>query len=142
MPCNTDLTPELIEAYRDTNYWVATEPPFVMRVDVPSPELAALYTRFNTDCAAFLTASNPYSKKLDDLANAQRHHQLARHLEALKLRSIEGAGRHPSGDWPAETSFLVLGISQQTAMALGRQFEQNAVVCCGADALPRLVLLR
>jgi hypothetical protein len=142
MPRNTDIPSELIEAYRDTDYWVATAPPFVMRIDVPSPDLAALYARFDTDCAAYLTASNPYSEKLDDLANAQRHHQLARYLEARKLRYIEGAGRHPSGDWPPETSFLVVGIAQQTAMALGRQFEQNAVVYCGADALPRLVLLR
>jgi hypothetical protein len=142
MPRTTDISPELIDAYRDTNYWVATEPPFVMRIDVPSPDLAALYARFDTDCAAYLTASNPYSDKLDDLANAQRHHQLARHLEALGLHHIEGAGRHPSGNWPPETSFLVLGVSEQAAKELGRQFEQNAVVCCGADAVPRLLLLR
>ena len=31
--------------------------------------------------------------------------------------------------WPAEASFLILGISREAAVLLGRQFGQNAIVC-------------
>jgi hypothetical protein len=35
-----------------------------------------------------------------------------------------------------------LGISRQQAMDLGDRLEQNAIVWCGPDAVPELVLLR
>ncbi len=65
--------------------------------------------------------------------------------EELRLRSllfIEGVGQHPSNRWPPEPSFLVLDLSLEAAKALGSRHEQNAIVWCGADATPLLVLLR
>ena len=44
--------------------------------------------------------------------------------------------------WPAEPSFLALGIDLVTAKILGRHFDQNALVWINDDAIPRLVLLR
>ena len=55
---------------------------------------------------------------------------------------IDGIGCDPSGCWPGEASCLVLGLSIDIARALGTEFEQNAIVWCGADAVPELVLLR
>ncbi len=54
---------------------------------------------------------------------------------------IEGMGIDPSGKWPAEKSFLALGLDLETSRALGREFGQNAIVWAGADAIPRLILL-
>jgi len=63
----------------------------------------------------------------------------------LRLRSlpfIERVGQHPSNRWAPEPSFLVLGLSLEAAKALGSRHEQNAIVWCGIDATPQLVLLR
>jgi len=50
-------------------------------------------------------------------------------------------GQHPSGGWPGEASFFVLGVSCAAAQSLGRKFEQNAILWCGPDAVPQLFLL-
>ena len=45
------------------------------------------------------------------------------------------------GEWESEDSFLVLGISLEGAQELGAAYGQNAIVWCGEDAIPKLVLL-
>ena len=62
-------------------------------------------------------------------------------LELRPGQLIEGIGIDPSGEWPAEKSFLALGLDLETSRALGREFGQNAIVWAGADAIPRLILL-
>ena len=54
----------------------------------------------------------------------------------------EGMGEHPSGQWPGEPSFLILGLPLDAAKQLGARHEQNAIVWCGTDAVPQLILLR
>lgn len=55
---------------------------------------------------------------------------------------IKGESHDPSGAWPEEKSFLALGLDLETSQVLGREFGQNAIVWAGADAIPRLILLR
>jgi glycine/D-amino acid oxidase-like deaminating enzyme len=103
--------------------------------------LAALHEAFGVESSAFITACNPYSHSCDDETNANRQQALADELIVLGLRFVQGVGRHPSSTW-AEPSFLVPGISLEAAKELGARHEQNAIVWCGADAVPELVLLR
>jgi hypothetical protein len=63
-------------------------------------------------------------------------------LSASGLAFVEGVGNDPSNIWPGERSFLVLGLVPEAAKSLGAQFGQNAIVWSGADAIPRLILLR
>jgi hypothetical protein len=62
-------------------------------------------------------------------------------LNRLGVRFIDGIGQHPSTAW-GEPSFLVLGVSLETARELGVRHEQNAIIWVGSDAVPQLVLLR
>ena len=55
---------------------------------------------------------------------------------------MDGAGADPTGAWPAEKSFLALGVGEEAARNLGNCFHQDAVVWVGPDAVPRLLLLR
>jgi hypothetical protein len=55
---------------------------------------------------------------------------------------IESLNIDPANLWPAEKSFFVPELDLNTARALGRQFNQNAMVWIGNDAIPRLILLR
>lgn len=130
------------QAYRETEYRVAHDPEFVVRIDHTSVELAALYRAHRVQCAAYLTAANPLSEQISDEVNAQRNGQLASELRGRGLVVVEGIGQHPTGDWPGEPSFLVLGLEREAAKSLGREYEQNAIVWCGDDACARLVLLR
>jgi len=41
-----------------------------------------------------------------------------------------------------EPSLLVFGLPLETAGPLGKKLDQNAIVWCGGDAVPELILLR
>jgi hypothetical protein len=167
----THIDPELIAAYRAAHYEVSADASaglaatFVLRVDVASPELLDLYHRHDVLQAAYLTACNPHSTVLSDADNRARMDALAQTLRALagqgparlKTRSnlhsptdsdarsytiLQGRGTDPSGAWPGEASVLVLGTGEAEARELGTRFGQNALLHAGADAVPRLVLLR
>ena len=132
----------LIQAYRETEFRVLGPHPFTLRVGDISPELAAVHQAYQSHCSTFITASNPYSKSLEPQANADRHEALRNRLEQINLVHKEGIGQHSSSPWPAEASFLVVGMSLEAATALGKALEQNAIVWSGEDARPELVLLR
>jgi hypothetical protein len=129
-------------AYRETEYRVHGDEPFVLSIGEDCEALAALHRRLRVDCSAYVTAYNPHSKKLDDVANSHRHAELGRDLRRRSLAAFEGIGQHPSNRWPGEVSFLILGLTLEAAKVLGSQLEQNAIVWSGADAIPQLVLLR
>jgi hypothetical protein len=132
----------LVNAYRETEYHVTEGEPFALRVDEPCPELLGLYRVKNVSCAAFITAYNPLSLELTDAENAVRQTELASELKRRSLSYLEGVGQHPSGGWPGEPSFLALGLALEAAKSLGKAYEQNAVIWCGADGVPNLVLLK
>ncbi len=138
----SELDAFLVAAYRETEYQVTEGAPFVLKVDEPCPALLGLYRAKNVSCAAFITACNPFSRELTDSENAVRQTELASELKRRSLSYLEGVGHHPSGDWPGEPSFLALGLALEAAKSLGKAFEQNAIIWCGADAVPNLVLLR
>ena len=132
----------LIQAYLDTDFRVHTDPPFVLMVGVSSEPLAQLFRQYQYDCAAYLTACNPFSRSLVDAENAARQSELAKELTGRSLKFIHGEGQDGQGKWPGEASFLVFGLSREASQALAQQYEQNAFVWCGNDAVPELVLLR
>ena len=139
---NSKLDASLINAYRETEYRVTQDFFFVLKVDVTSTELATLYKAKNVSSAAFITACNPFSHERSDTDNVKRQSELSAELKRRSLSFIVGVGQHPSGDWPGEPSFLALGLTLETAKSLGIAFEQNAIIWCGLDAVPNLVLLR
>lgn len=136
------VDPGLVQAYRETHYRVNGPRPFTLCVDEPSAELVDAYTQFDARCSAFVSACNPFSKAIGDAHNAHRHTDLAKELTRCGLPHLAGIGQHPSNLWPGEPSYLVFGLDPEAATILGRQLEQNAILWSGADAVPRLLLLR
>ena len=135
------LPPALIQAYRETDYRVLAEPPFVLTVGMASLELIRLYQAHKVACAAFITAFNPFSQELTADDNHRRQAELAKELTRRGLGFVDGVGQHPSGNW-REASFLVFGLALEAAKSLGKIYDQNAIVCCGADSVPDLILLK
>lgn len=131
-----------IQAYLETHYRVHGEAPFVLQIGQVSPDLLSLYARHNVNCAAFLTGCNPFSRAVSEPENRERQTSLGAELTRRSLTFVEGMGQHPSNNWPGEESFLVLGLDLEAAKTLGESFEQNAIVWCGTDCVPQLIVLR
>jgi hypothetical protein len=138
----SEISPLTIKAYLETDYCVFGEFPFVLRAGIANESLTKLYKRLKTNCGVFVTAFNPFSNVVGEAANTVRHAELANELNRRSLTYFDGIGKHPSGEWTAEPSYFVLGLSLEAAKALGKKYDQNAVVWCGSDAIPELVLLR
>jgi hypothetical protein len=139
------IDPAKIAAYQDTDYIVSVrQGHFVLRIGQVSPELQALYAETGQDSAVFITAFNPEGALQADALNQATHEALRNALSALTDHVFEGEGRGTQNNagWPAEKSFLALGIGQEESARLGRQFRQDAVVRAGADGVPHLLILR
>jgi N-formylglutamate deformylase len=136
------IEPSLQRAYLDTHFVVSAAPPFTLRIGVVSPELLAEHRASGHPGSAFVTACNPFSRSLDDAENRARQAELLAELHRRGLHCRAGHGQHPINDWPAEPSYLVLGLDRAAACELGRRWEQNAIVWAGPDAIPQLILLR
>lgn len=136
------IDPATIHSYLETHYCVYGDAPFVLQIGQFSPDLLSLYARHNVACAAFLTGCNPFSREISEPENQERQKSLALELACRSLTTFAGVGQHPSNNWPGEESFLVLGLNLEAAKALGERFEQNAIVWCGADGVPQLIVLR
>jgi hypothetical protein len=136
------IDPATVLAYQQSEYRVFGSVPAVLRVGVRCPQLALLQQLHQTHCSAFVTACNPRGELGDEGVNAQRQAALAAQIACEGYVAIAGIGQHPTGNWPPESSYLVLGISRADAQRLGRQFGQNAILWADEAAVPELILLR
>lgn len=148
------VSADLIRAYRETHFRVAASVPgsallpgelfleagFVLQVGQPSAALQALHRAAGVKCSAFITACNPFSQALTPKQNQERMNVLRAELGRQSLTYLNGEGVHPNGQWPGEASVLVLGISREAAQRMGEHWEQNAIVWCGEDAVPELLV--
>lgn len=141
-PPVTGIDADTLLAYQETLFEVLGASPFTLKIGVISVALVNLYGTHQIDCASFITACNPASQLLDDSTNNERQARMASDLRDAGLLFIDGIGRHPSNEWPGEPSFLVLGHALDSARAMGMEYGQNAIIWCGPDAIPELVLLR
>lgn len=136
------ISDELIDAYLSTEYRVGSGPEgFTLCIGERSPRLVELYATHACRCAAFITAWNPRSERASDEENAAAHRRLCERLTQRAIAFIDGAGVDPERGW-REQSALALGLAVEDAKALGCEFDQNAIVWSGADAVPHLYLLR
>lgn len=145
------MTPALQQAYQRARYEILTRPPIVLRLGAsaaPSAATAARQTRpirallgaHRADCAALITAANPRSVRLSDDQNRQRHANLAQWLLNAGLPCLPARSSDAQGDW-VEDGFFIFGLHRARAVALARQFGQNALVWVAADGGGELLLL-
>ena len=142
MTLESAIPSETILAYTETDFIVYDELTLILHVDEYSTGLNKLYETHKTNTCTFITAYNPYSQVLKESVNIARNKDLAAELDDKALKYLLAEGIHHSGDWPVEASYLVLGLSLKESCELGKKYEQNAIVWCDSDCLPKLVLLR
>lgn len=133
----------LIAQYRNANYLVGIgSDVFTLSIDQHSEPLAQLMAERHADCAAIITAHNPFSQLQNPEKNLAAHVLLAQTLNQYSDSIIPCTNVDPTGSWPPEAGFLVPGLTLAIAQRIGRQFEQNAIVWADSHAIPTLVLLR
>lgn len=117
------------EVYTNTEYKVFDE-----RITRPlvvgnfHPEIDLLLQELTLKSYAYLTAWNPKSISLRDEVNFSRNKELVACLEKIpEIQWLPGIAKsYELGGWPAEESFLILGISREIVEQLAFHFEQNA----------------
>jgi hypothetical protein len=132
------LDAELIAEYLATSYRVIEGRLFSLKVGEMNLDLKEVYEDQKVNSAAFITACNPFSNMLSNEENSQRMELLKADIAAMSLKVLCGIGESASGNWSGEPSLLVLGITLDQAQCLGRKYQQNAIIWCGPDAVPRL----
>jgi hypothetical protein len=133
------LAPGLRRAYERAHYVVFAEPGLAIRVGEPNAALDRLLAKHRARTAAYVTAANPRGRRRGALRNRIAFAALMKRLRRQGRRFLPGEGRDPQGRWPAEASFLVLGLSRAQAEALGGELAQNAIVWIEQGRAPRLV---
>lgn len=142
---DTTLPEGLLAAYRATDYRVYPlngQAGFTLRIGTQQADLLPLMKRYGAKSAAYITACNPLGNKLSDVENRSRQAALQMVLGQRSLAHFPGIGQGTAGNWPGEESFLILGLNLAAAKRLATDFEQNAFVWVGADAVAQLILLR
>jgi hypothetical protein len=140
----TTLSKKLINYYLVTWYQVKIEPYRIVTLHIgnPSESVATLMQTTKTQNATYITAYNPASHIATFEENQSATTQLYEQLTSHSKHIYRGESIDPTGKWPAETSFLALGVDLISATTIGRLFAQNAIVWLNIDAIPKLVLLR
>lgn len=139
------LPVKLIISYIATCYqaWIEETTALIpLRIGHYCMPLAALLQASGSRSAVYITACNPASRMVSFAENQSATGRLYQQLIRYSSHIYRGESIDPSGEWPAEASFLALGIDPATAKAAGHEFGQNAIVQTAADAIPRLILLR
>lgn len=133
-------TSELDAAYRTTTYRVYLPGGCAdLRIDQGNEALGRWLE--NSGCASFaiITAHNPGSQVIDAGENAERQSQLECDLLEGNYEPYAGENRPDNGEGPVEESCFIPDITREDACALAGIFGQNALLCGGIDAVPRLV---
>jgi hypothetical protein len=140
MPLSPENREMLARAYRATSYFVdGPSGRFAVRIGAVSLEADALAAAHGASAWAYVTAYNPGSVPATRERNLTRQRDLEQTVTEAGYRFCRGEGTADNGAWEAEPSLLVLGVGEDEAAALGRRFEQAAVVVGERGGTARLV---
>lgn len=126
---------DLLRAYQASIYEI-DDPHLTIRPGETNPRLDELLAGEGLQTWAFITAWNPQSKPL---GGAENDAAQARLLERVRHHHIWiGRGRSVDATWQ-EDSLLIGGITAQEAKAIGREFDQRAILLGVVGEPARLV---
>ena len=123
---------QLFRAYCASCYFAGAQ---AARIGHRAPALDALLRSWRAAEGVFIAAGNPFSRRLAEGWNAQRHAALRERLRGLPY--IEGWGGAKRW-WEAH---CFIGISVSRGKPLARLFRQNAMVALRRGAKARLIWL-
>jgi hypothetical protein len=133
-------TSELDAVYRATSYQVFLPGGHAdLRIDQPNAVLRAWLEKAGYSSFAIITAHNPGGRAVAAATNAERQSQLECALLEGNYEPYAGENVPDDAGVSSEESCFIPDITLADACALAGDFGQNALVCGGIDAIPRLV---
>ncbi|QYF93906.1 DUF3293 domain-containing protein [Massilia sp. PAMC28688] len=142
MNSSTEIPAPEVRAYQDSDFHIDGQAPFVMRIGQTCDALLALYLAAGAQSCAYISACNPHGESASGRTNDERHGAFIRMLQERGIDYLGGQALDPRGKYPPEPGCLIAGLTLDAAKALGNELRQNAIVFCGAERIPALVLLR
>ncbi|MEZ5344969.1 MAG: DUF3293 domain-containing protein [Pyrinomonadaceae bacterium] len=132
------MSEDLIGSYNQAEYYIdGFENP--IRIGRGHVGVDELLDRYQCESWCFITAWNPMSVELDWEENQERNQRLKAELAGFEI--FEGEGRDPNGEWTPEQSFLVIGIVLDKAVALGKKYDQAAILFGEKGEAAELIVL-
>lgn len=126
------ISPGLLRAYRQTRYCAAGA---VVRIHQHAPAMDALLAQHAARFGVFITAWNPYSRRMPDGWNRRMQRELRQRLRRrIVLPASGGWGR-----WHEEHLLVLAPLPVVTRLA--RRFRQNALVWVRPRVPARLHLI-
>lgn len=132
------ITTTLLEAYKATCYEII-QPKIAIFIGQENETLQIFLKENEFINWCFITAWNPYSNALSLEENSALNESLRLDLKDYKI--LEAQGKDTIGNWPPEPSFFVANISEDQAIALGKKYQQNAIVYGTINETARLITL-
>lgn len=129
---------ELERAYRTTTYAAGT---LRLRIGARDAALDAMLDKMGAREWAYLTAWNPRGEPQSEAENRAGMRRLQAMLDAGDYEAIGGEAEGDDRVWPAEPSVLILDIAREDAEAIGRVFDQVAIVAGTRGGVAELVWL-
>lgn len=129
-------------AYLATVYQVEDGKTLIpFNVNQTSKEIADLMSRHGVREAAFITAWSPGSKQVSEDQNIQAMQKLVVRVKNEGYPFLTGLGTDPTGQWPSEPSLFILGMPEEEASHIGKEFGQNAILSISSEGYANLVCL-
>lgn len=120
---------DLHQAYRDAVYEVYhNRKTILLFIDRLNPKLDSILEKYHGNTWALITAHNPYSQCLPPVENEQRQLKLVEIVRANNLIFLDGVGKDQNNLWTPEPSIFIVNIELEQAIAIGQEFQQNAIV--------------
>lgn len=125
----SDRDEELHDAYIKTRFlvYLDSDRTICIRAGECREDLDALLKEKGYSTWCFITADNPGSREQSVEENEAGFKHLCKEVERRDFKWLAGEGVGEA-DWSPEKSILVLGISREDSIGLGRDFGQNAIV--------------
>jgi hypothetical protein len=121
------ITKELSDAYYGTDYIIFMEDEnLVLGALGQSARLESLMKEDGVSTCAYITAYSPDSKVVSPDENTRNQKALIADISSKHWKYYNGEGKHPSNNWPAEPSILIMGIKLKEARDLALRYRQIA----------------
>jgi Protein of unknown function (DUF3293) len=132
------ISKELLAGYQATCYTILN-PKIDIYLGKENEALQSFLKDQNFDSWCFITAWNPFSNALTLPENKALNAKLEADL--INYVVFPAEGKDTLGDWPPEISFFVANITEEDAVALGKKYQQNAIVYGRNNETARLITL-
>lgn len=136
----TDERKKWEELYRATDYH-CPDAAVTVKPGFSSETMARLTAGLPEKGYAFITAWNPGSEPVSSARNLKQNSMLEKIITQKQYIYFEAKGIPHQQGWQPEDSFLILGITRDDAAALGREFNQRAILYGRGAEPPQLLFM-